>query len=57
MNIGVTDEGKEAKIVSVRGRAVYRVNKGTLSPKVCHVARDILSHLFLMCHRIAWLGK
>jgi hypothetical protein len=57
INIGVTDEGKEAKIVGVRGRAVDRVNKGTLRPKVCHIARDILSRLFLICHRIARLGK
>lgn len=33
MDIGVKGEGKEAKIVGVRGRAVDRVNKGRLGPK------------------------
>jgi hypothetical protein len=33
MDIGVKGEGKEARIVGVRGRAVDRVNKGRLGPK------------------------
>ncbi len=33
MDIGVKGEGKDAKIVGVRGRAVDRVNKGRLGPK------------------------
>jgi ferredoxin-nitrate reductase len=33
MDIGVKGEGKDAKIVGVRGRAVDRANKGRLGPK------------------------
>lgn len=33
MDVGVKGEGKEARIVGVRGRAVDRVNHGRLGPK------------------------
>jgi len=43
-DIGVKGEGKEAKIVGVRGRAADRANKGRLGPKGMYSSWNAIGH-------------